>query len=139
MELEPEAEFSIVAGSKTLNRNLYFYKGTSSITIDGNDIAPSSRVRLSGEDSITVVNGDGTSYVLLLEGEPIREPVAQYGPFVMNSEQEIQKAYEDYQNTQFGGWPWPEDEPVHERETGRFARYPDGSVVKRESIASITK
>lgn len=131
VELEPEAEFYIQAGSKTLNRNLYFYQGSSSITIDGKTIDPSSRIRLSGEEEITVVNGDQTSYVLLLEGEPILEPVAQYGPFVMNSEQEIREAYEDYQNTRFGGWPWNDDEPVHERETGRFARYPDGSVVKK--------
>jgi len=129
--LEPEAEFQIAAGSKTLNRNLYFYKGSSSITIDGRDIDPSTRIKLSGEDQITVVNGDTTSYLLLLEGEPINEPVAQFGPFVMNSEQEIRKAYEDYQRTQFGGWPWHDDEPVHDREMGRFARYPDGSVVKR--------
>ena len=131
VELEPEAEFHIGAGSKTLNRNLYFYEGTGSITVDGKNVDPSSRIKLSGEDEITVVNGDKTSYVLLLEGEPINEPVVQYGPFVMNSEQEIRNAYEDYQNTQFGGWPWPDDEPVHEREMGRFARYPDGSVVKR--------
>lgn len=131
VELEPEAEFHIAANSKTLNRNLYYYEGSSYITIDGNNIDPSSRIKLSGEDQITVVNGDKTSLILLLEGEPINEPVAQYGPFVMNTEEEIRKAYADYQNTQFGGWPWPDDEPVHEREMGRFARYPDGSVVKR--------
>ncbi len=129
--LEPEAEFQIAAGSKTLNRNLYFYKGSSSITIDGREIDPSTRIKLSGEDQITVVNGDTTSFLLLLEGEPINEQVAQFGPFVMNSEQEIRKAYEDYQRTQFGGWPWHDDEPVHDREMGRFARYPDGSVVKK--------
>ncbi|MFR3728448.1 pirin family protein [Lacrimispora sp.] len=131
VELEPEAEFHIPAGSKSLNRNLYYYEGTGSITIDGKTIDPSSRVRLSGEDQITVVNGDRASCLLLLEGEPIQEPVAQYGPFVMNTQQEIQEAYVDYQNTRFGGWPWPDDEPVHERETGRFARYPDGRVIKK--------
>lgn len=131
VELEPEAEFHIPVGSKSLNRNLYYYEGTGSITIDGKTIDPSSRVRLSGEDQITVVNGDRASCLLLLEGEPIQEPVAQYGPFVMNTQQEIQEAYVDYQNTRFGGWPWPDDEPVHERETGRFARYPDGRVIKK--------
>lgn len=132
VELEPEAEFKIAAGSKTLNRNLYFYQGTGYITIDGEKIETSSRIKLSGEEEITVINGDKTSYVLLLEGEPINEPVVQYGPFVMNSQQEIQQAYDDYQKTQFGGWPWSDDEPVHTRETGRFARYPDGTVVNRE-------
>lgn len=131
VELEPEAEFKIAAGSKTLNRNLYFYQGAGYIIINGEKIETSSRIKLSGEEEITVINGDKVSYVLLLEGEPINEPVVQYGPFVMNTQQEIQEAYEDYQNTQFGGWPWPDDEPVHTRETGRFARYPDGTVVER--------
>jgi len=45
----------------------------------------------------------------------------------------MQEAYEDYRKTQFGGWPWPEDEPVHEREVGRFARYPDRRVENRDT------
>jgi hypothetical protein len=34
----------------------------------------------------------------------------------------------DYRRTQFGGWPWPSDEPVHPREEGRFAKRPDGKL-----------
>jgi quercetin 2,3-dioxygenase len=36
------------------------------------------------------------------------------------------QAFEDYQRTQFGGWPWGGPAPVHPREAGRFARHPDG-------------
>ena len=62
----------------------------------------------------------------MLQGKPINEPVAQYGPFVMNTQEEIREAMMDYQRTQFGGWPWPEDEHVHPRERGRFALHADG-------------
>jgi len=52
--------------------------------------------------------------------------VAQYGPFVMNTEDEIRQAFADYQRTRFGGWPWKSDEPVHPRDQSRFARHIDG-------------
>jgi hypothetical protein len=45
----------------------------------------------------------------------------------MNSQPEIRQAYADYRRTQFGGWPWDDDGPVHSRDKGRFARHIDGS------------
>lgn len=131
VELEPEAEFKIVASTSTLNRNLYFYQGQGSISIDNQLIPSSSRIKLAGDEEIVVQNSDQKSYLLLLEGEPINEQVAQYGPFVMNTQQEIMDAYNDYQRTQFGGWPWPKDDPTHSADTGRFAKYPDGTIVKK--------
>ena len=68
--------------------------------------------------------------MLLLQGKPINEPVVQYGPFVMNSPQEIQQAFVDYRKDQFGGWPWPNEAPVHARTEGRFARHADGRIEK---------
>ena len=71
--------------------------------------------------ALTRANERVTRGRLCLQGKPINEPVAQHGPFVMNSKQEIMQAFSDYQETQFGGWPWPEDAVVFPRDKGRFA------------------
>ena len=63
---------------------------------------------------------------LVLQGRPIAEPTVQHGPFVMNTRAEINQAIMDYRRTQFGGWPWRRDDPVHPREEGRFAVHADG-------------
>lgn len=53
---------------------------------------------------------------------------AEMFPFVMNTTDEIRQAYADYQQTRFGGWPYPSNDPVHPRAEGRFARHADGRI-----------
>jgi redox-sensitive bicupin YhaK (pirin superfamily) len=51
-----------------------------------------SSIHISANDKLRLV---------LFAGEPLREPVVAYGPFVMNSEEEIRQAYRDYQEGKF--------------------------------------
>uniref|UniRef100_UPI00286ABDCA pirin family protein n=1 Tax=Polaromonas sp. TaxID=1869339 RepID=UPI00286ABDCA len=106
-------------------RMLYFFKGES-VRIAGQAVSGHAAVELRADAAVELVNGDEVSEFLLLQGRPIGEPVVQYGPFVMNTEAEIAQTLQDYQRTQFGGWPWPSQAPVHGRDATRFAKHPDG-------------
>jgi len=81
---------------------------------------------MSANAATEIINGSEVSEFLLLQGRPIGEPVVQYGPFVMNTQAEIAQTFEEYRRTQFGGWSWPDDAPVHGGEPFRFARHPGG-------------
>lgn len=58
--------------------------------------------RLSHEGGAVVLEAESDAKVLLLAGEPIDEPVAAYGPFVMNTEAEIRQAITDFRSGRFG-------------------------------------
>jgi len=119
--------------AKGLNtvRNLYFFSGPE-IVIDGHVQSTHAALEVKAASDIEIRAGESECEILLLQGRPISEPVAQYGPFVMNTEAEIRQAFADYRRTQFGGWPWPANDPTHPRSEGRFARHADGKVEQRD-------
>jgi quercetin 2,3-dioxygenase len=124
--MEAGANWTLPKSKEGINRNLYFFEG-SSITV-GDDVVPAYKgMMLDPAVEASITNGPEPGRLLLLQGKPIKEPVVQHGPFVMNNEMEIRQTMMDYQKTQFGGWPWPSSEHVHPKAYGRFARYVDGS------------
>ena len=125
IHMDASAEWEIPLASEGITRSLYFYQGAE-ISIEGETISINQGVALNAGEKASIKNGEKEARLLLLQGKPIGEPVAQYGPFVMNTQQEIQEAMMDYQGTQFGGWPWPQDDHVHARSSGRFAKHADG-------------
>lgn len=129
IRLSSNAEITIPKISATLNRTLYNIEG-GEIHIEGKGISKNYCAELSGNDDITIINENKDTLLLLLEGEPINEPVVAYGPFVMNSEKEIEQAINDFRRTEFGGWPWNSPEPVNKVNEGRFASYNNGERVE---------
>ena len=108
-------------------RTLYCFEGTT-LGIDGTVIDRNTAAVVRSDRNIKLAAGDTEVELLVLQGRPIGEPVEQYGPFVMNTRAELEQAFSDYRATQFGGWPWPSDDPVHDRDAPRFARHADGRV-----------
>ena len=133
LAMAPGAQVRLPAASPGANRWLYFFAGEG-LTIDGEAVPPRTALELRANMTVQLVNSGGRgagaapAELLMLQGQPIGEPVVKHGPFVMNTKAEIHQAIRDYQTTQFGGWTWPSAEPVHPREAGRFARLIDGTV-----------
>ena len=131
VRLDPGARWQLPpARSPETVRTLYVFDG-SSVTIGDREVAGSTAAVVRSDEPIAVIGGPDAVEILMLQGRPIGEPVAQYGPFVMNTETEIEQAFLDYRETGFGGWPWPLDDPVHGLDPRRFAQHADGRVEQR--------
>jgi redox-sensitive bicupin YhaK (pirin superfamily) len=124
--LEPGASWTLppAKGAGTA-RTLYFFSGPK-LEIAGRALTKPAAIEVAAGRPLVLAASDAKVEVLLMQGRPIGEPVAQYGPFVMNTRAELDQAFQDYRRTQFGGWSFPDAAPVHGSEPRRFARYPDG-------------
>ena len=125
--LDPGATLQLPSTNEPLNRALYQYKGTSEINEQAFEEGTGVFIE-EQEELIIKNNSENPVYFILMQGKPIGEPVAKYGPFVMNTSQEIEQVIQNYRRTEFGGWPWPTAEHVHDAGRGRFAQYPDGYI-----------
>jgi redox-sensitive bicupin YhaK (pirin superfamily) len=100
-----------VPWNQSYNALVYVLAGSGSVGSDGRPVQTGQTVVLGKGDYLTVSASDvqetryGALEVLVLGGQPINEPMAQYGPFVMNTREELQKAVEDFQSGRFGQIP----------------------------------
>ncbi|HLP10670.1 MAG TPA: pirin family protein [Flavobacteriales bacterium] len=125
VKMEAGATWRIAAASKGINRSLYFYEGDT-LDISGQTVSGYHAIEVEPDMELEITAGSKAASILVLQGRPIGEQVMQYGPFVMNTKEEIKQAFEDYHATQFGGWPWPKYDQVHDRDKTRFAKHADG-------------
>jgi quercetin 2,3-dioxygenase len=126
--MEPGARWEMppAAGPET-GRVLYVFEADT-LRVASTEVGNDTGVVVQADATVELEAGEAPVDVLVLQGRPIGEPVARYGPFVMNTRAEIEQAFRDYQATGFGGWPWDHQAPTHGRDRGRFARHVDGRV-----------
>jgi hypothetical protein len=132
IRMQPGASWTLPPARPGTNRTLYWFRG-GALRVGDRPIPRPCGIVLQPDVAVPLIAGPGADGVddvelLVLQGRPIGEPVAQHGPFVMNTRAEIQQAFVDYQRTRFGGWPWPNESPVHGRDQARFARHADGRI-----------
>jgi len=131
LKMAPDARWTLPpARGKDTRRMLYFFKGAT-VRVGDRSVDRPSAIELRADAAVELVNGGAESEFLVLQGRPIGEPVAQAGPFVMNTQTEVAEAFADFRRTRFGGWPWPDHAPVHGGEAGRFARHGNGREERR--------
>jgi hypothetical protein len=127
IRMQPGATWTVPPSPRPrTKRALYLYGGSA--VVAGESTPSGTGMELDAAAALELVAGPEGAEFLLLQGRPIGEPVAQHGPFVMNTQAEIVQAFQDYQRTQFGGWPWDSGAPMHGPQAARFARHPDGRV-----------
>lgn len=122
IKLESDVQILLPPASRDTSRTIYFYRG-GEIFVNEERFSSGRAIDLSPNADVVIKGGSEVNLITVLQGKRIDEPVVQYGPFVMNTNEEILKAFEDYRRTEFGGWPWERRDNVHPREKGRFAKY----------------
>ncbi len=86
------------------NAFIYVYRGSLAVqSAQGTETVPLQRMAIlsHGGDGV-VLQGQAGTRALLIAGQPLREPIAQYGPFVMNTREELLQAVEDFQAGRLG-------------------------------------
>jgi redox-sensitive bicupin YhaK (pirin superfamily) len=127
IKIDAGGKFTLPKAGVGINRTLYFYEGES-LQVANQIVKPYHAILVQPDIDLNLEAGAKEVSILVLQGRPIGETVIQYGPFVMNTKEEINQAFEDYHRTQFGGWPWPKYDQVHDRNKSRFAKHADGKI-----------
>jgi redox-sensitive bicupin YhaK (pirin superfamily) len=99
VELQAGADFKLAIAA---SRNIFFYVVRGTIEVNGQRVEKRHLVEFGDQDEELEIHASTDALILLCHAEPYGEPVVSYGPFVMNTKEEIQQAIRDYQAGKFG-------------------------------------
>ncbi|HUR10802.1 MAG TPA: pirin family protein [Flavitalea sp.] len=84
------------------DKNIFLYVAAGEVNVNGHDVAQHHLPEFNNDDEEITIKANLTAIVVFGYATPFNEPFAAYGPFVMNSEEEIMAAYDDYNKGKFG-------------------------------------
>jgi redox-sensitive bicupin YhaK (pirin superfamily) len=102
IQLQPQAHFEAELPPEL---NAFMYTARGEVNVNGAQVPPLRMAVLanaSGSDGVALAAGPQGARVLLVAGKPLNEPIAQYGPFVMNTEAELRQAVNDFNSGRLG-------------------------------------
>jgi redox-sensitive bicupin YhaK (pirin superfamily) len=98
LDLKPKAKFDLSIDSR---QSVFFYVVRGTVQVNGRSVKKFNLVEFSNEGELIHIEAEENAYLLLCHAEPFREPVVSYGPFVMNTREEIEQAILDFQAGKF--------------------------------------
>ena len=101
IDFEPQGKFKIKV---PLEDNIFLYVVRGEVKINNHPINKLNLVEFNNDEEDITIEAINDSIILFGHAQPYKEPVMAYGPFVMNTEEEIQEAYKDYQQGSFEVW-----------------------------------
>ncbi len=124
--LEPGATVHMDPAMEGANRNLYFVSGKDAKVCDI-DVKSYNRLKFSHKGEFSIVNGSEESVFWLLEGRPIDQRMAAFGPVILEDLQDVRTALDEIRMNEFLEWPWDVIDKAQPLGTERFIRYKDGT------------
>jgi quercetin 2,3-dioxygenase len=119
IHMDADAEWQMPPCPQGVNRRVYYYQGKS-LSVNQQTVEQGYCFDVQPQETLSMTNHSESSHMLVLQGRSIDQPIAQQGPFVMNTQAELMATFSDYQKTQFGGWPWQAPDITHSRNQPRF-------------------
>lgn len=127
--MSPRSKVTIDAAAEGATRNLYFISGKDAKVL-GEAVEYYNRLKLSNTEEIDIVNGEERSVFWLLEGRPIGQRMASFGPVTLEDLKEVRKGLDEIRRNEFLEWPWDVIDKAQPLGTQRFIRYPDGTEIR---------
>ena len=124
--MEPGSKLEIDPAIEGASRNLYYVSGGNA-TVMGVTVEAENRVKILENRGVSIENGGEPSVFWLLEGRPMDQKMASFGPVYLPTLKAVRAGLDEIRLNEYEEWPWGVIDRAQPVGTGRFIRYPDGT------------